>query len=105
MAKDTVYLLHFDQPIGDRSNPHAQAQHYIGWARHLRQRLWRHRQGKGARIVAAVINRGMGFQLARTWPGGPPLEKKLKNYKGANRLCPICQDRKRLAQLLDQLEP
>jgi hypothetical protein len=26
----TVYLLHFLEPIGNPTNPHAMAQHYIG---------------------------------------------------------------------------
>jgi hypothetical protein len=105
MAKDTVYLLHFDQPLGDRSNPHGQAQHYIGWTPRLSRRLWVHRQGRGARIVAAVVARGLGFRLARTWPGGPDLERRIKNRKEAPRLCPICKANRQLIARLDQLEP
>ena len=40
-----VYLLHFDEPIGDTGNPRGQAQHYIGCCEDLPARLETHRKG------------------------------------------------------------
>lgn len=85
-----VYLLHFDEPIGNPNNPRAQAQHYIGWADRLDRRIQQHQTGKGARITAALAERGIGFQIAQTWPGSRSFERQLKNKKNARRLCPVC---------------
>lgn len=86
-----VYLLHYDQPIGDLANPHGRAQHYIGYTDDLDKRLEQHRKGQsGAGIVKAFYQAGIHFELARVWDGGRDLERKLKNRKEAPRLCPIC---------------
>lgn len=87
----TVYLLHFDRPIGDPANPHAQAQHYIGWAANLNGRLAHHASGTGSRLMAAVSRAGIEWQVARTWEGETRnFERKLKNYHKTRQLCPIC---------------
>lgn len=86
----TVYLLHFSQPLGDPGNPRGQAQHYIGYADNLPQRLTTHRMGDGAAIMRACRERGIDFCLARTWPGGRQEERALKRRKKARQLCPIC---------------
>jgi len=39
----TVYLLHFEEPIGDLDNPRGQARHYLGYTDDLEQRLQAHR--------------------------------------------------------------
>ena len=59
----TVYLLHFDQAVADH------ARHYIGWASDLEARLADHRQGRGARLMEVLRERGIGWHLARTWEG------------------------------------
>ena len=89
----TVYLLHFSQPLGDPGNPRGQAQHYIGSADNLAQRLTSHQLGHGAAILRACKERGIDFCLVRTWPGGRQEERKLKNRKKARALCPICNQR------------
>jgi predicted GIY-YIG superfamily endonuclease len=91
MAKGTIYLIHFDEPIGNRENRRGQAQHYIGYAVDLAERLAEHANGDGARIMAAVImDYGIGWQVVRTWKGGRKDERKLKNRKQARRFCPVC---------------
>jgi len=87
----TVYLLHFTAPIGDMDNPHGAAQHYIGWTpTGVEQRVNEHVRGIGARICAAAIHAGADLLVARTWPGDRNLERRLKRYKKAHKLCPIC---------------
>jgi predicted GIY-YIG superfamily endonuclease len=86
-----VYLLHFDQPIGDPTKVHGQASHYLGYADRLDRRLEQHFTGKGAKITQAVVKAGISMQLAQTWHGSRWFERKLKNRKNAKRLCPICQ--------------
>jgi hypothetical protein len=90
----TVYLIHFARPIGDLSNPRGQARHCLGWAFDLERRLEAHRAGNGARLMEVVTERGIPWQVARTWPGDRELEKQLKRQKNSPRLCPICRQEK-----------
>ena len=85
----TIYLIHFDRPIGDVANPRGFASHYTGWTLDLPARLVEHAAGRGARIVAVVGELGIGWQLARTWRGPRALERSLKQ-RGAARRCPVC---------------
>jgi putative endonuclease len=86
----TVYLLHFLEPIGNPANPHAMAQHHLGWALVAADRISTQTAGNGAAIVRAVQAKGIGFLVAATWPGTRSLERRLKNRKCAPRYCPIC---------------
>lgn len=88
----TVYLIHFDHPIGDLSNPLGQAQHYLGYTDNLKARLNCHRNGNGSRIMAYLAQHGIGWTLARTWKGGRDLELRLKRRKNSPKLCPICKE-------------
>jgi putative endonuclease len=99
-----VYLLHFDQPIGNLANPHAMAQHYLGHADRLDRRALQHLTGRGAKITQALHRQGIGFVIARTWPGSRSFERKLKNRKAAPRLCPICRAQPPKGQLVMDLE-
>ena len=80
----TVYLLHFDRP-------YVHARHYTGWTTDLTARLAEHQSGRGARLLAVIVAAGIGWQLARTWPGTRALERALKRQGGASRHCPICR--------------
>ena len=90
-AMSTVYLIHFDAPLGDVSNPRGQARHYLGYTEALAARLEAHRSGNGSAIMAAVARRGITWRLARTWEGGRDLERRLKRWHNSPRLCPICR--------------
>jgi predicted GIY-YIG superfamily endonuclease len=84
-----VYLLHFERPISDRHT----CQHYIGWCLDLVRRLAVHRAGQGARLTQVAVQRGIGFEVVRTWPGSRELERLLKDRKEGPALCPICCER------------
>lgn len=111
-----VYLLHFDRPIGDPANPRGFATHYTGWTLDLHRRLADHAAGigpsqGGARLMQAVRQAGIGFQLARVWEGTRGRERSLKRSGGAARRCPICRLHalgltlpRRPTELLDHLE-
>jgi len=90
-----VYLLHFSKPIC----PSRPARHYIGWTNDLDERIREHRRGKGSRLCQVALERGITFTLAEVWQGVYPfgelrsnrrLERKLKNFKNAPRLCSLC---------------
>jgi hypothetical protein len=83
-----VYLLHFDER-------YEHAGHYTGFAEGsgLLKRLGEHQQGRGARLVEVITQAGIGFRVARLWPGVTRArERQLKNQGGASRRCPICLD-------------
>lgn len=90
-AKSYVYLLHFAQPIAPGRHT---AQHYLGVARDLQQRLTEHTTGQGARLTQVALSRGITWELAKVWEApateGRKLEKKLKARHNGKALCPIC---------------
>jgi hypothetical protein len=92
-----VYLLHFDRPYGPGggANGRGTAKHYIGWASDLEARLADHATGRGARLLAVFHAAGIGWSLARTWPGGRARERQIKRQGGASRCCPLCGVRPR----------
>lgn len=82
-----VYLAHFD-------TRYRHAGHYIGWAEDIEARAAKHARGNGGRLMAVIKAAGIGFVIARTWPGeSRTFERRLKNRKNAPRECPICQGR------------
>jgi hypothetical protein len=85
-----IYLIHFDQPIGDLGNPRGFASHYTGWTLDLPARLVDHAAGRGARLMQVVGEQGIAWQLARIWTGTRTRERSLKQ-RGATRRCPVCQ--------------
>jgi hypothetical protein len=97
----TVYLLHFNQRIGNPDNPRAGAQHYYGWALVLADRITCHTLGNGnsAKIIQYVQRQGIGFQIVRTWAGDRLLERALKRRKNAPQVCPVCRAARTLSRL------
>jgi predicted GIY-YIG superfamily endonuclease len=83
----TCYLVCLDQPLGS-AHPLGTAQHYLGTTINLDQRIQIHREGRGARILAAAVQRNIGFEVVRTWPGGRDRERQLKALHNPRRLCP-----------------
>lgn len=83
-AAGVAYLLHFHRP-------YRHARHYTGWTTDLPARLAEHAAGHGARLLAVVAEAGIGWTLARTWPGATRAdERALKRQGGASRRCPLC---------------
>jgi predicted GIY-YIG superfamily endonuclease len=84
VSAGVVYLLHLDAP------GYAHARHYTGWTADLPARLALHEAGQGARLLAVAHAAGIGWTLARTWPGTRARERQLKRQGGASRRCPLC---------------
>jgi hypothetical protein len=59
-------------------------------ARNVKRRLAEHEAGRGARLLAVVREAGIGWQLARLWPGGRARERQIKRQGGHARHCPLC---------------
>lgn len=89
-----VYLLHFRKKFHH-------AQHYIGFAESdVQARLERHKAGQGAKLVRAVVQAGIGVQLARVWEGADrTFERTLKDKKNSRALCPVCARKAELSEL------
>ncbi len=81
-----VYLLHFEKKISAQHS----TQHYTGWALDLHARIAEHRAGRGARLTQVAVERGIRFEVVRTWIGSREFERQIKNRKAGPRLCPIC---------------
>ena len=71
------------------------AGHYVGWARNVKRRLAEHEAGRGARLLAVVRQAGIGWTLARMWPGSRARERQIKRQGGHARQCPLCGVRPR----------
>lgn len=81
-----VYLIHFQEKLHH-------AQHYIGFVEDdLMQRIELHLSNRGAKLLAAVNNHGIRWQVVRVWlEGDRSFERKLKNCKKSRCFCPICR--------------
>ena len=84
----TVYLLHFP-PMGGESH---KISHYLGSCRELKTRLRQHLRGKGgAKITAALKERGVKPECVMTWRGvNRQFEKYLKSWRNHKHFCPYC---------------
>jgi hypothetical protein len=71
--------------------PYGYARHYTGTTPHLAARMAAHLTDSDVKIMQAVRRAGIGWQLARTWPGGRARERQLKRQGGAARHCPVCK--------------
>jgi predicted GIY-YIG superfamily endonuclease len=84
-----TYLIHLDQRLGS-DHSRGGCRHYIGTTTNLDRRLVTHRAGLGARVLAAANERGITYDVVRTWDGGREIEKRLKAHHNAPKLCPRC---------------
>jgi hypothetical protein len=100
-----TYLLHFERPIGNTDSKTGYAQHYTGSAADLPRRLARHQAGSDAKIMRAVKQAGIGWVLARTWPGGRDRERQIKAQGGASRHCPVCKGQAPAVEAVSQRVP
>lgn len=86
----TVYLIHFERP-------YHHARHYLGYTSlSLEERLARHREGTGARLLQVIQEQGIGWEVVRTWEvetkqEARQLELRLKARHGHNKFCPVCK--------------
>lgn len=79
-----VYLIHFDKPL-------SHARHYLGSTTNMEARMRAHESGEGARLLAVLNEKGIGWEVVRTWVGVPRgFERLLKNRKESRKLCPVC---------------
>jgi predicted GIY-YIG superfamily endonuclease len=79
-----VYLLHF-------AEPYKHARHYVGYSEQLSKRLAHHQNGTGARLMAAVAEAGIAYQVSRVWKGADrTFERRIHNRKHSAQLCPLC---------------
>lgn len=87
-----VYLIHFERP-------YKHARHYIGFCDHdLDNRIHQHQNGTGSRLLRAVNQAGIKWEVVRVWPDGDRnFERHKKNQRNTSHFCPACQaERKKL---------
>ena len=86
-VKGTVYLLHFHEKFHH-------CQHYIGWTEKddVGERMAKHAEGRGSKLLKAVMEKKITVSLVRVWKGEDRnFERKLKNRKKSKQLCPLCK--------------
>jgi predicted GIY-YIG superfamily endonuclease len=78
-----LYILEFQQPLGNPNNSRAMARYYVGYCKEgrLEERLAEHRAGRGANITRAAAQRGIPFEVVATAPGYREEEIRLKATK------------------------
>ena len=88
-TKGQVYLICFNEH-------YHHAKHYIGFAKSgVEARLERHRSGHGSKLLRAVTQANIGFDVARVWDNvDRNFERKLKNHKKSQDYCPRCGGKK-----------
>src|SRR5512132_3454098 len=79
------------QWVAARTLPLSWSRQIQHWTLDLPARLQEHAAGRGARLMEVVGEAGIGWQLARVWPGTRTRERYLKGSGGAARRCPVCQ--------------
>lgn len=84
-----LYIFHFNAPLGNLANTRAQASHYCGFAENLDSRIKKQLAGKGAKLVAAALAKGLIFELYH-WPASLAVEKLVKKTKKTALYCPAC---------------
>jgi hypothetical protein len=85
-----VYLIHFHAPL-------LNSRHYVGWVSSpdgYEARMAEHKRGAGAKILAELVRRGIGWDVVRVWPEGDrKLERRIKNHKNIPLYyCPLCME-------------
>lgn len=90
-----VYQLHFDRPYWQAGK--ARCQHYVGYTkRTVDERMAEHQAGKGSKLVAYALRRGIDFRVVLVEvytdrQSARAREQQIKRNSCAKRLCPICQ--------------
>jgi hypothetical protein len=62
-----LYLAHLEGKLGDPSTPRNSAGHYLGSALDWEAREQEHRDGAGARLLAAANARGIAWRIVQVW--------------------------------------
>ena len=84
-----IYMLQFDQHLGHKRSPHASAEFYLGYCdeNNLEKRLKEHRNGNGAAITRAAVEKGIGFRVVMMIEKATREdERTLKNRKNHRRV-------------------
>lgn len=94
MKTNVVYLIHFHAPVAFRQlhGKTVAVRHYIGSAKVLEERMQAHNVRKDAAIMRTAAERGVGWEVVRTWEGDRRLERSLKRQGHFDRRCPKCRN-------------
>lgn len=77
-----IYILQFNQPLGNPANPKGMARFYVGWCekRRFDERMQEHLTGNGAKITQWAVSQGIGWTVVLTMPGDRGVERWIKDY-------------------------
>jgi predicted GIY-YIG superfamily endonuclease len=81
-----VYLVHAARALhGSR--------HYLGFTTNVRERVARHKAGRGTPLLGEMTRKGISWRVVRTWRGKDGYFEQQLKAKGAASLCPVCRGR------------
>jgi predicted GIY-YIG superfamily endonuclease len=80
---ETVYIIHFDTKLHH-------AKHYVGYTHNLQRRIILHRKGYGSKLMKAVAESNITWEVAAKFQAGRAVERAIKDQKNTSRYCPIC---------------
>ena len=86
--RGSVYLICFKSKLHH-------AKHYVGFAEegNLEKRIETHRRGNGSKLMKAVNQNGIEWEVARVWENKTRgFERRIKNQNNTKRYCPFCSD-------------
>lgn len=85
-----VYVIHFDKAL-------QHAEHYVGFAEYmsdgtstLAYRIGTHLSNHGSKLMAAVNQSGIGWDIALVISGNQAVESRLHKFHRTSHFCPIC---------------
>lgn len=82
-----VYIIEFDQHIGNKDNPRGTAKYYVGYtSKSIRKRFQRHAKGHGAKICAWAVQAGIAFRVIVSIKATQGLERAIKDRKSTPKL-------------------
>ena len=81
-----IYILRFDQKLGNPNKKCGQCEYYIGWAENTLKRLNEHRKNRGCCLTRAANAQGIGYTIVALIEGDRNAERWLKNRRNVKRV-------------------
>ena len=99
-TQGSCYIAHFSRPLGNHAKWRAMANHYVGFAVDLAERIAAHEAGRGARITAAAVEHGITFTWF-AWDATLGMEKVAEEDQSCATFLSVLRKNPRLALSLD----
>jgi predicted GIY-YIG superfamily endonuclease len=97
-----IYVIHFDSPLVYlRKGQTINVQHYIGWCADVDARMEDHKSNQGAKLIAALNKRKIGWKVAKVYAGTRFDERRMKRRGRMWKFC-SCSEVKHESDCIQQ---